>query len=103
MREERHPSCLHLPRIDKSGTQLPLMRFNDYAVRLGTGMIPDGLPYGTGIIPNGLGAKLSHTKMEDVVGSPVAAATDPAQATNFSAYLIPSDTGVFRWDTIGYK
>jgi len=46
--------------------------------------------------------KQGWAQIEDVVGAFVGSVTDPDEKTNFTAWLIPDDKGVFRMETSGY-
>lgn len=46
--------------------------------------------------------KMGYAKLEDTVAAFVGGITDPSAETNFCAYLIPDDKGVFRMETSGY-
>ena len=97
MRDSRHPSRLHMSRLDWQAHHSPVnvsqTRPNAYSAetniaRAGSGPVPP--------IPG-----WTLTKMEDVVSSFVSAATDPAKETNFSAYIVPVGDGVYRSDATG--
>ena len=45
---------------------------------------------------------MGYAKLEDTVAAFVGGITETDPATNFCAYLIPDDKGVFRMDTSGY-
>jgi len=47
-------------------------------------------------------SKMGYAKLEDTVAAFVAGITETDPATNFCAYLIPDDKGVFRMATSGY-
>jgi hypothetical protein len=45
---------------------------------------------------------MGYAQLEDVTAAFVGSITDPDEKTNFTAWLIPDDKGVFRMDTSGY-
>lgn len=46
--------------------------------------------------------KMGYAKLEDVVSAFVGSITDTDEKTNFTAWLIPDEKGVYRMETSGY-
>lgn len=46
--------------------------------------------------------KMGYAKLEDVVAAFVGSITDTNEKTNFTAWLIPDEKGVYMMETAGY-